>query len=184
MEKFTTLKDLISRKAQEDLIKSMVKPCPFCGSDNLTIMCSSTYGVKTPDPEAYKLNVRCNSCHADVTFAPNMSIVWAENIMVECAPEFDPFEHWNARAKEDVKHPKIHDLRKDPDDLPEDDRYVLVWYEYFPRGRRAQKWGIGYYLNNNLKMWCGGGLGDSYKVLAWTCLPETPKEQDDGRDKA
>ena len=95
-----TIKDRIALAAQESRLKALVKPCPFCGSDDLRISYSYSYGVKTPNPEAYKLNIRCNRCEADVTFAPDIYTMWADGLIVDCGPEFDPFDHWNARAQE------------------------------------------------------------------------------------
>ena len=81
-------------------IRSCMKPCPFCGSENIKVDFSARYGVSTPDPEAYRLEVKCNKCKAEVTFAPGMIEFWAGNMLAEYKPEFDPFEHWNARAGE------------------------------------------------------------------------------------
>ena len=46
-----------------------------------------------------ELRVKCNKCGAEITFAPNVSEIWVANMIVDRRPEYDPLEHWNARAE-------------------------------------------------------------------------------------
>ena len=69
-----------------------MEPCPFCGNDQLDVRCS--YEVIMVE-----LNVKCGKCGAKITFNPNVSELWVANMLVERRPEFDPLEHWNARAE-------------------------------------------------------------------------------------
>ena len=56
--------------------------------------------------------------------------------------------------------------------LPEECKYVLVWYEYFRYGdynKMFQTYGIGYQINGN---WSGDVSGHKAKCIAWQPLPE------------
>ena len=69
-----------------------MEPCPFCGNDNLSARFSCEVIM-------VKLRVKCNKCGAEITFAPNVSEIWVANMIVDRRPEYDPLEHWNARAE-------------------------------------------------------------------------------------
>lgn len=60
--------------------------------------------------------------------------------------------------------------------LPEDDRGVLCWYEYFRYGDYNRMWrtyGIGRYFRG---FWVGEvAQGTDARVIAWTPLPEPPE---------
>lgn len=60
---------------------------------------------------------------------------------------------------------------------PKTDKPVLCWYEYFRYGdynAMYQTYGIGYYFDGK---WNGDvAYGNASRVLAWTELPEPPRE--------
>lgn len=61
------------------------------------------------------------------------------------------------------------------DRLPDKYVDVLVWYEYFRYGeynRMYQTHGIGYQVNGDWHVLCGGSR---IEVFAWMPLPEPPK---------
>lgn len=66
------------------------------------------------------------------------------------------------------------------DRLPEDDSYVLCWYEYFRYGDyncMYQTYGIGRY-SFWFKMWCGEvSEGHKCRVIAWMHLPSPPSTE-------
>ena len=66
------------------------------------------------------------------------------------------------------------------DKLPDNDDYVLCWYEYrimngTHEGEITEKYGIGYYFNG----WCGEvNYGCDTRVIAWQPLPTPPKKEE------
>ena len=64
------------------------------------------------------------------------------------------------------------------DRLPENEKEVLCWYEYFRYGnynRMFQTFGIGYCINGH---WGGEvSIGTKSRVLCWMPLPEPPEEE-------
>lgn len=62
--------------------------------------------------------------------------------------------------------------------LPDDDKKVLCWYEYFRYGnynRMYQTYGIGFCINGT---WCGEvSNGVKCRVIAWQPLPEPPQKE-------
>ena len=61
--------------------------------------------------------------------------------------------------------------------FPEDESYVLCWYEYWRYGEYDglyQTYGIGFYWNGS---WGGEvSCGNRCRVIAWMPLPEPYKE--------
>jgi hypothetical protein len=82
-----------------------MEPCPFCGNEKLTVDCLSKYNVRTTKSIPVELKVKCDGCGAEVTFSPTVSTYMADGVFYDAAPEYNPFEHWNARAgkKEEPK---------------------------------------------------------------------------------
>lgn len=80
-----------------------MKPCPFCGNDKLTVDCLSKYNVRTAKSIPVELNVKCGRCGAEITFSPTVNTFMADGVFYDSVPEYNPFEHWNARAGEKEK---------------------------------------------------------------------------------
>ena len=74
--------------------------------------------------------------------------------------------------------PKFGEWISVEDRLPDNDKYVLCWYEYRAMSgthedEMIQKYGIGYYF----KGWGGEvGCGCDVRVIAWMPLPTPPIE--------
>lgn len=67
----------------------------------------------------------------------------------------------------------------DAKELPEEGKWVLVWYEYFRWGnynRMYQTYGIG---QQNRGYWSVDEGGMKVRVLAWQPLPEPPEGMND-----
>ena len=75
-----------------------MKPCPFCGNENITVDCLSKYNVHTMKSIPVELNVKCGRCGAEVTFSPTVSTYMADGVVYDIVPEYNPLGHWNARA--------------------------------------------------------------------------------------
>ncbi len=63
--------------------------------------------------------------------------------------------------------------------LPENSESVLWFYEYFRYGdynRMYKTYGVGYYNHKN-GLWDGNVSGHKLRLIAWTLLPEPPKEE-------
>lgn len=64
--------------------------------------------------------------------------------------------------------------------LPDNEDYVLCWYEYYRFGsynRMYQTYGLGYYIKQ-YDMWGGEvNQGQKCRVIAWQPLPEPFKEE-------
>lgn len=80
-----------------------MKPCPFCGNDKLTVDCLSKYNVRTMKSIPVELNVKCGRCGAEITFSPTVNTFMADGVFYDSVPEYNPFDHWNARAGEKEK---------------------------------------------------------------------------------
>jgi hypothetical protein len=67
------------------------------------------------------------------------------------------------------------------DYLPDDEKIVLVWYEYFRYGDyncMYQTYGLARYVQR-YDMWSGDDMnGDRVKVLYWQPLPEPPDREE------
>ena len=68
------------------------------------------------------------------------------------------------------------------DRLPENEDYVLCWYEYramngIREGKMVKTYGIGWYYNQS-KCWSGEvALGVDARVIAWMPIPKHPEDK-------
>ena len=64
--------------------------------------------------------------------------------------------------------PKWHDLRKDPNDLPKDDKQYLVLYYYNYRGKKEMSYGVRDNLHSDFEI-C---RCYTEQIIAWCEIPQ------------